>query len=86
MVDHINCLESHEPCVFIAEFCAICVLNGFNYLVIESLVHGCGIFDDLSCFYICLIGLLAVSDFGICSDRWDCTRLVCIFSWCSHCQ
>ena len=40
MVDQINCLDSHEPCVFITEFSNVSVLNGFKYLVLEGLVHG----------------------------------------------
>ena len=69
MVDQIYCIDSNEPCVFVAEFYNVTVLNGFNCLAIEGLVHGCGIFvEKLTCFAACIIFMLKVSDYVICSN------------------
>ena len=60
MVDQIDSIESHEPCVFISEFCNVIVFNGFNYFVIEGTGHGYIMFKDLVCFAVCIIGILVV--------------------------
>ena len=86
MVDQIYCIDSNEPCVFVAEFCNISVFNGFNYLVLKGIVHGGGSFENLAYFSICLIVLLTVSYCGIFSDGWDCTRNVRVFPWFSRSQ
>ena len=60
MMDQINRLDSHEPCVFILEFWYVRVFNGFYYLVLEGLAHGCGILNIWRAFPYILL------DFG----RW----------------
>ena len=70
-VEQIYHLESHEPCISIAEFFILIVFNGFNYLVLEGLLNGYVVFKDSVCFDICLIDLLVVSDCGNYSYCWS---------------
>ena len=86
MVDHIYSLDSHKPYVFIVKFCNVSVSNGFSYLVLEGLFQDCGVFKNPACFAVCFIGLLTVSDCGICSYGWNCTSIVWVFLWRSHLQ
>ena len=53
--------------------------NGFDYLALEGLVHGCRIFKYLACFVVCLIGLLAVRGCGIFRNGCKLTRIVQVF-------
>ena len=80
MVEHVYRLDYHGP----PKLLDVKVFNGFNYLVIEGIFHGCIVFKDSVCFANCLIGLLELSYSGSCSNIWGWTRIFQVLPWCSH--